>query len=148
MRTVCVSSPCRHLCKATVLHTAWTEMYREYKTLCERCVCHPPAGISVRQQYYIPHGLKCTENIRRYANGVCVISLLASLYGNSVTYRMDRNVRRILYQTFYMYKGRRRYVCVWVCHPPPDISVGQQCYRQLWYLVEVAIIKIVAQWVI
>ena len=32
-------------------------------------VCHLPAGISVGQQYYTPHGLKCTENIRRYANG-------------------------------------------------------------------------------
>ena len=44
---------------------------------------HLPADISVGQQYYTPHGrLKCTENIRCYANGavgVCDISLLASL---------------------------------------------------------------------
>ena len=82
---MCVQSPCWHLCRATVLHTALTEMYGEYKTLYERsgrCVYHLPAGISVGQQYYIPHGLKCTENIRRYTNGadgVCAIPLLASL---------------------------------------------------------------------
>ena len=56
---------------------------------------HLPAGISVGQQYYTPHGrLKCTENIRRYTcTNMCVyecaIPLPTFLSDNSVTRSVD-----------------------------------------------------------